>query len=505
MKKLTGLFQWFDNHIFKILLTGFIFLIPLLPKLPIRLVDYTYIGFRFEDIYIAVFFIIFLFQLMRKKVKLQLKFLPYFLAFWLIVCISDYLATFVFKTTRIASLGLLHSMRRFEYMIIFFMASATVKTKEDFFYYMRLVFWTLFIVTIYGLGQKILGWPAVQTMNPEYAKGYILTLDANARISSTFAGHYDFAAYLVFLIPLTLGFFMGGKKFPYIILFALALLNLTLTASRVSYFSYIFSVLAFLIFMKKPKLLVTCIILTVAFTYLSGNLTKRINRTFQEKKVFVNKTTGQTDVAQKITADDLPAGNVNVQQVIKKGETTTMTQQDVNILKNQIQETIRKEGKKFTSEKEKQNYIDEMIKNYSVVTTVLPDISVATRLQVEWPRAIKAFLKYPIFGIGPSNLTEATDNDILRTLGEFGLTGFISFFLIIFMIGKFVFQKALKMKKNYKPLFYGLIFSIFGLLINATYIDVFEASKMAYTFWTILGIYVGFLAWEKTNMIYEKK
>lgn len=487
------------------MLSFFIFLIPLLPKLPIRLIDYTYIGLRYEDLYISLFFCVFLFQLMRKKIQLQTKFLPHFIIFWVIVFASNFVATYYLKTTRIDQLGLLHSMRRFEYMIIFFIATAIVKTKDDFFYYMRLVFFTLVIVAIYGLGQKILGWPAVQTMNPEYAKGYILTLDANARISSTFAGHYDFAAYLVFLIPLTLGFFMGENKKRYFIFFALALINLTLTASRVSYIAYIVSNLVFLVFVRKPKLLVTAAILTVVFTYLSGNLTKRLNRTFQEKKVFVNKVTGQTNVSQRITADDLPAGNISIQQVAQKGVAATMTAQDINILKGQIQETIRKEGKKFATKQEELDYIDQMVKNYSVVSTVLPDISVATRLQVEWPRAIKAFLKYPILGIGPSNLTEATDNDFLRTIGEFGILGFLSFFYIIFAVVKYVYFESRKMKKNYRYLFLGLIFAIGGLLINASYIDVFEASKMAYTFWTILGIYVGTLAWKKANVFYEKK
>jgi len=30
----------------------------------------------------------------------------------------------------------------------------------------------------------------------------------------------------------------------------------------------------------------------------------------------------------------------------------------------------------------------------------------------------------------------------------------------------------------------------FGLLINAIYIDVFEASKVAFTFWALMGIFV---------------
>ncbi|MBI2641370.1 hypothetical protein HYW87_02125, partial [Candidatus Roizmanbacteria bacterium] len=40
---------------------------------------------------------------------------------------------------------------------------------------------------------------------------------------------------------------------------------------------------------------------------------------------------------------------------------------------------------------------------------------------------------------------------------------------------------------------YGFLFGFAGLLLNAGYIDVFEASKVAYTFWTVAGLFIGFL------------
>ena len=52
-------------------------------------------------------------------------------------------------------------------------------------------------VIMYGIGQKFYGFPIVSTMNEEFSKGYLLSLGEWSRISSTFAGHYDLAAYLV--------------------------------------------------------------------------------------------------------------------------------------------------------------------------------------------------------------------------------------------------------------------------------------------------------------------
>jgi len=42
-------------------------------------------------------------------------------------------------------------------------------------------------------------------------------------------------------------------------------------------------------------------------------------------------------------------------------------------------------------------------------------------------------------------------------------------------------------------------------MINASYIDVFEASKVAYTFWMITGIFIGLISLYKNKKAYEKK
>ena len=130
--------------------------------------------------------------------------------------------------------------------------------------------------------------------------------------------------------------------------------------------------------------------------------------------------------------------------------------------------------------------------NLRPVNTVVSDISLATRLQVEWPRAINAFKKSPLIGTGPSTLTEATDGDYFRWIGELGLLGTLAFVNILFLILKTVWSSIRKLSFGEKLVGYGFIFGFFALLINASYIDAFEASKVAYTFWTISGLYLGY-------------
>jgi len=496
MKKL---FTWLDNNILKILLVGYIFFIPLFPKLPLRMVDYTYIAIRFEDVFVGIVYLVFIIQLLRKKVTLNSTYLLLFVLFWISIFISFFLGFFVQHTIVIKNVGFLNALRRIEYMSIFLVFAASVKTKKDLIFYLRFILSTIVIITLYGLGQKYLGWPAVQTMNPEYAKGYVLVLDSWARISSTFGGHYDLSAFLIFFMPLLLALTVKVNKWFYVI-FLLALSNLVLAGSRVSYGAYILSTFPFLLLYRKWILLVVTIVATIGLTSLSTNLTQRINRSFQTKQIFIDKTTGQTTVPRRLQPDDLPVGDYIIDKNGANSRAVDVSAIDLNSkdasevrlnLLDDIRKEAKKAGKVLTTEEENA-LLNEAFSNMKVVSAVIPDISVATRLQVEWPRAIKAFLAYPLFGKGPSSITEATDNDYLRWLGEFGLVGTALFMFILGKLFLLLFFATKKSSLDQLPIA-GVLAGFFGLLINAVMIDVFEASKMAFVFWMVMGIIVGYL------------
>ncbi|MEK7633668.1 MAG: O-antigen ligase family protein [Patescibacteria group bacterium] len=505
MNKLSKFLKFLDNNIIKILLSIFIFLVPLWPKLPIKMINYTYIAIRFEDIYLVVMCLIFAVQLIRKKIKLNKTFLWLFILYWLAVFASVLWGIFIGKTVDFYHLGLLHSLRRVEYMIVFFIASSVVNNKKDFFLFLNLFITSVFIVGLYGLGQKYLGFPAVQTMNPEFAKGYILYLTPEARISSTFAGHYDLASYLIFAIPIILSFYFYFKKnYFYLLIFVLSSIVLVDTSSRISFAAYVLTCLFFLFQIRKYFFTIFVVILTIGLMYFSGDLAKRYLKTFQVKRILVNEKSGSVYINQNITTKELPAGSFYVKL---KDQTTETTEQAteaayVEYFKKQI---VLEQANEATSSGEKLNtnefnsLIASLSANLKAINTVVSDISFATRLQIEWPRAIEAFKKNPILGSGPSSITEATDNDFLRWLGEIGLLGTTLFLIILFSIIKKVYGQINEPVKENLLLSMGFIFGLLALLINAVYIDVFEASKVAYTFWTIAGLYVGYFGIKFTN------
>jgi len=496
MKKLKAFLQWLDEHLLTILVIGFIFIIPLYPKLPFKMINYTYIAIRLEDFYMVFICLAYGIQFLRKKVRVSWVMFLIFATYWIVIFASYINGYFFQGTIPINQLGFLHSLRRIEYMIIFFIAYTTIRSKRDFYTYLNLILIVLSIVGIYGFGQRFIGWPAVQTMNPEFAKGYILVLDSWARISSTFAGHYDLAAYLVLLTPITLGCYIATKKKIYFALFTIALGTLILTASRASYLAYFVAVIPFLLWVRKFKLLIVVLVLTAILTPLSNNLTSRIGRTFQQTQLFVDPGTGEVIVPRIRRADTLPPGNYGTKNITTTASDNTPAKKidsgTIAETKALIRESVVKDaevkGEKLSSE-EIDALVENIFESYVPVTKTLLDISVSTRFQVAWPRALKAFLTNIWLGTGPSSLGEATDGDYLRWIGEGGMLGTISFLVVLGVVFTNVWKATRLMTRKMQYIFYGFLFGFAGIFFNAGYIDIFEASKVAYTFWLVAGIF----------------
>ena len=222
--------------------------------------------------------------------------------------------------------------------------------------------------------------------------------------------------------------------------------------------------------------------------FTTGEITKRFLKTFQVRRILVDDRTGAVYIGQTITTKELPAGSFYFKlKDQSKGDNLDKFRKQI-VLEKTREATISGE----ISSLEEKKYMATLSANLRPVNTVVSDISMATRFQIEWPRAINAFKKNPLLGTGPSSLTEATDGDYFRWLGEFGLSGTIAFLNILFLILKTVWDKIRKLGFNDRLIGYGFIFGFLALFINASYIDAFEASKVAYTFWTLAGLYIGY-------------
>lgn len=482
MQKFLSLFEKFYFY----LLVALLAFIPLYPKFPLVNISKTFVAIRLEDIVIG-FIVLFWLLINIKKIKYYLSqtIIQAFILFWFIGALSVFSGIFVTHSVE-PSLGILHFARRVEYMILFFIAATTISNIQQVKLAAKVLIVTCAVVVLYGFGQLYLNFPVVSTTNSEFSKGLILRLTEGARVNSTFAGHYDLAMFLTIALTIISVFFfyensevnwrnwkgIFSKKWIVIkqlllgILGGLAFLLLGLTAARVSLVATLAALsLAFWI-SKKKILLLGLIILTFGLIVGIPELRHRLVAT-----VTVNILGGG---GPKYSP---PPGTVNVftpEKSIPKEQRALVLEQ------------IKKEA--TDPAKQTPGVSRDVVPGEPINTTELGVYrSFGIRFDVEWPRALNAFYKNPLLGTGYASITLATDNDYLRSLGETGLLGTLSFILIFgLLIKKMILY--LKNPFNFEKYFIiGMLSATVGLLITAVFIDVFEASKIAEIYWLLMG------------------
>ncbi|EKD90127.1 MAG: hypothetical protein ACD_32C00014G0020 [uncultured bacterium] len=450
-------------------LTLFLFaFIPLYPKFPLFNIKGTFVAVRIEDFLIALTIGLWIsYILINKKLSVVLKdnTNKAILLFFSIGILSLFSALFLTHSIT-PHIGVLHFLRRVELIFLLPVVVTIFNTKKRLISVLIVLFLTLIVTNLYGLGQQYLDWPVISTTNSEFAKGLILRLTPGARVNSTFAGHYDFAVFLSAAIVFLAALFFALNKFwkmPILILGGLSLFVLILTAARVSFVSIFVGLIFALIFAKKKKyLLLVIVALTLIAVYPS-----------QLRDRFISTIT------------------VNLLNTGKRYEGRNVNQQ----LENKL--NIPTLAYKMASRSA--NFPAFSATAAGVPADIAPGEPVdgtqlgvyrsfQIRLNIEWPRAVRAFLKNPFLGTGYSSIGIATDNDFLRSLGEVGLLGTIAFSLILISIWKKISQGVKSGDKIIRFFSAGSLAAIIVFLVNGLFIDVFEASKVASLFWMILGL-----------------
>ena len=436
-----------------LILTGVLMvIIPLFPKFPLMSVPSTYVAIRIEDLLLLTTSI-FLIPLIIKRRKELLKD-SLFLAILLFIFagfVSTLSGIFVTKSV-LPHLAILHYFRRIEYVIPFFVSYFAISNIKQVKVLMGMGLVVGVLVVLYGAGQIYFNFPVISTSNEEFSKGLILTLTENARPNSTFAGHFDLAAYLAFLIPIVAVWSLFVRSYlkpVFATLFISYYWMLLKTQSQVSFIAYLVSVSLVFLLLKKFKLLFVILVISFTGIILFGGLSDRVLATLKVGPELIKKIV------------DLPV-------VYAQNATSSATASAV------LEPTEPHELGVYRS--------------------------LGIRFDQEWPRAIRAFIKNPLVGTGYSSITLATDNDYLRSLGEMGLLGFLSLSLIFFVMIKRII-KTLKSTKqiHIKVFMIASLGIIASFLVNATFIDVFEASKVAILFWLLMGITLSIVKMDGKN------
>src|SRR3989344_239407 len=522
--------RWVDRYLLLVLggfLLGFI---PLYPKLPLfDLLPGYLVRVRLEDFFIALATAVWLVQLARKKITWRLpltKLLGLYLLTGLLSLLS---AIFVTKTIPLETLHIgksaLHLLRYLEYFTLFFIIFTALKTKKDLRLLITVSFLTLFVVCLYGVGQRYLYWPVYSTMNREFSQGLRLYLTPHARVQSTFAGHYDLGGYLVLTLPFVLAAAYSFKKKPQkIASYALLYFGLWLivaSASRTSFAALILALVIVILlfaleqmtikmkilwFARQVCLLATGILLVLAF--FGKDMYERLLQVLEGFPV-LNSWQQQADV--KLFSIAKPENALSTEEaealasVLVSSDERPSPQRPsdvyVNVPDNKLVATVSADGVATT-------VLVQVDRTYSQ-TAIDKGLSYAIRLDTLWPREIEGFKRNPVFGSGYATLTketiqqfteaESTDNNYLRTLGETGLAGFLTFYGSILAALTFSVRTLLrtnsKLNQFEKIVLIGFIAGSLGLLLNAYYIDVFVASKIAQLYWAYAGMAMVVYSW----------
>lgn len=541
MKKLKNLLAIIDDNLVFWLASFLVVFIPLYPKIPLfSPIEQYIVRVRLEDVAILFTVIVWGIWWLRKKVSFSPKFSKLILAYLVVGFLSVVSGVVLTKTIPFEPLhlgkSLLHFFRYLEYFTLFFILYSAIRTKKDVIKLMSVLAITLLGVTIYGLGQRYLYWPVYSTMNREFSKGIRLYLTEHARVQSTFAGHYDLGAWLVIVLPIILALaFSTQKKLLKLGLHLLHLGGLWLlieSAARSSFVGYIIGVelVVILLAWQKSKILsrgwyflsrsiflgVSVLLMMI---YFGDSMIERLVQAIEPIPVLAQSYKAFDQA--RMTFIDQTFGRLSSTNFlnISKPQDGISTDEAVQILVSSDERPVTEKPK----DKPSDVYVN--VPDYVQVATVSATgetkvitiaqertysanalkygLSFAIRLDTLWPQAIKGFTTNPALGTGYATLnknvvylfTEAdgSDNNFLRTLGETGGLGFITFYGLIVVA---LVHASRAIRKNHDPLLtilaIGYVGGSIGLLLNATYIDVYASSKVAYTFWGMTGILLSY-------------
>lgn len=527
MKKLLN---WHDKYTLKILVSFLILFTALYPKLPSIHIMRTWVYIRLEDFFILATVLVWFVQLIRRKVSIPRIFLLAIGSYWIVGLISLIYSIMIIGptlTNYFPHVAILSYIRRIEYMILFFVAFSTIRTKKDIRDYFIVLLSTVGLISLYGIGQRyyVILWsafpsffqnnpfcfPSFQTGNEEFAKGIPLCLPPGGRTTSTFGGSYDLGAYLAMVLPIMLGAFVAIRKWSIkiitLIAFLAGLMLLIFTAQRAAFIAYLAGSMFTLFIYKRKILIIPLVIISiVSLSIFSEATAKRFLSTFRVSSVVTNS---QGELIGEALPEDLrskfqkPKGG----QYLPTGSAFIGLPQEKAVETNtaMVTKTLSPQEARRLQLADGTLQISTVSGSFLVRKVLVYDISFTTRFQAEWPNALRAFNRNVLLGSGYSTITLATDNDYLRALGETGILGLASF-LFIFLIGWITLREIVPVTKPSLTtgFTYGLAGGVLALMVNAVLIDVFEASKVAEALWIFLGIGMGALLTYKHKPISYK-
>lgn len=508
MKRIVNIPSWIKSNYVQFALLIYIILILVVPKIPLIKTSVS-IPIRLDDLLIVPLILLAAIKYRhdRSHLKLFSNSVSMIALLWLVVLLVCTVIGIAERTVSDPKIGLLFWLRYVQYISVMWVAYIALPSLNQMKKYFLVLVGLLIPLGIYGIFQRlgIIG---------GYGGGFYnyIWVSVTDRSFATFAGPYELAAYLVLTIPMLVALLLALKRhYHYLgwaVVMIVSVLSISFTAARTPLAGVFVGINTLLLFVsewRKRALIfgLSLIFLIIPF-FVSDTLVTRTNdllatfRSYSNSLSAEKTTTPGIQLTEKTTtANTQPTtGNQstgNQSSTTVSSPTVPTTTHPVTIPKTNpvVKNVVHVAGKILESEN---NNVTSKPAAAAVASsptspnTVTIEPSLKWRIENLWPKAINNFLQNPLFGSGLSSAGISVDSTYLTLLGETGLIGISIFILLMLLIVRLLVQNIRLSHGIDRLLFIGFLGGLIGLLINAVFIDVFRASKIAYTFWILVGL-----------------
>lgn len=467
----------FDN--FDWVTLGLLSFLLLMPKLRFIPVSGTYVNIRVEDFVVALIYGLWGVGWLMGRFSLR-KVFNYqpVLIFLVYGGIITFLGITVFGTVKEPHLGVLHWLRRVEYFGIYFLAATSLKRER-----LKEYLYVLLSIGIITWFYAVLQWqnvvPGAHTLNKS---GKLEAYSQIGYVISTFAAHYDYGAFLILMVALSIwGYFSHRNRRAklFFVFWAFAFWWMSrLVYGRAAYLGMLLAAGLMLGVKLSPWAFLPSYEVLRTFDRYFGGRFSRYSYNFRfdilpgrplRPTPTVPSPTPSTVESAVTTGSDKFTSTAKPALTPHPGPTQAQSQ-----FKEQLDALVTK-------------WSDSLNSVIGRVDVKL-DPSANIRLR-EWPDALAKVGYHFFWGGGYYTAGLGTDNDYVRHLVEVGVIGSALFFLIIFDFMRVMWRNFKAQLDPWAKHFHlAMLVFVIGLLVEAVFIDIFASSKIAFTFWFLMGL-----------------
>lgn len=433
---------------------------------------------RIEDFVVAAVYMLWLAGLFSGRFSLKnvlnFKIIIFYLIYGLAITI---LGIFVFKTVDPWHLGILHWLRRVEYLGMYLVAATVLKRKN-----LKEYLYILLIVGILAWIYGVLQWkdivPGVHTLSKS---GQVGTYRDLGYVISTFAAHYDFGAFLILMSLLSWwGYFSHqGRKYKFFFLgLVLGFWWMALLAyARAAYMGLLVSAVFVLTAKLSPWAVLPLAEIINTFNRYLGGKFSLYSYNFQFKREVIQPTRQAfptPDVVRPTRTPQLTLTPKPIDKALSPLPSPPQLTQRAGSVRDYLDSFV--------------NTWSNTLNKYIGKIDINLDPSANIRLK-EWPDRLAKVNYHFLWGGGYYAGGLGADNDYLRRLLEVGVIGLSVFLLILLDFIRLSWRRFRSSNNLYEKHFHLIMAAyMIGLLVEAVFIDIFAASKIAFSFWFLMGM-----------------